>query len=181
MEPTGGLRASDASRDAAAGTLADAVAVGRLSLAEHNTRLDDLYAAVTDDQVSAVIADLPARPAKRGAVFRAFDPYRCLVIGGRAQRAGRFRIGRFCMVAAVFGRLDLDLRAARLSQGEVTLTVWSVAARVTVTVPPGWRVTDQVLVIGARRAIKDGGGDEQAPLLRLRGVSLAGSFRLSNE
>jgi hypothetical protein len=33
-EPTGGIRASDASRDAAAGTLADAVAVGRLSLAE---------------------------------------------------------------------------------------------------------------------------------------------------
>lgn len=180
-EPTGGSRASDASRDAAAGTLSDAVAVGRLSLAEHNTRLDALYAAVTDDQVSAVIADLPARPVKRGAIFRAFDPYRCIVIGGRAQRAGRFRIGRFCLVLAVFGTLELDLRAARLSQDEVTLTVCSMAARVMVTVPPGWRVTDQVLVLGSRRAIKDGGGGERAPLLRLRGASLAGSFRLSNE
>jgi hypothetical protein len=180
-EPADGLRASDASRDAAAETLADAVAVGRLSLAEHNTRLDALYAAATDDQVAAVLADLPARPVKRGAIFRALDPYRCIVIGGRAQRAGAFRIGRFCTVIAIFGRLELDLRAARLSQDEITLTVCSVAARVTVNVPTRWRMMDQVLVIGARRAIKDNDGDEQAPLLRLHGTSLAGSFRLLND
>lgn len=60
-------RASDADRDAAAGALADAVAAGRLSLAEHNTRLDALFAAVTEDQVSAVVADLPARPVRRTA------------------------------------------------------------------------------------------------------------------
>ncbi len=53
------------------------------------------------------------------------------------------------------------------------------AARVAVTVPTAWRVTDQVLVLGARRAIRDSGGDAGAPLLRLRGTSLAGSLRLS--
>jgi hypothetical protein len=182
MEPPGGIRASDADRDAAAGTLADAVAVGRLSLAEHTTRLDALYAAVTADQVSAVIADLPARPVRRGALFRALDPYRCVVIGGSAQRVGRFRIGRFCTMIAAFGRLDLDLRAAQLSQDEITITVFSVAARVSVIVPPRWRLTDQVLVLGARRAINDNGGDDpRTPLLRLRGTSIAGSFWLSRD
>jgi Domain of unknown function (DUF1707) len=59
--PSGGLLASDADRDAAASALADAVAVGRLSLAEHNTRPDALFAARTQAEVSAVTADLPAR------------------------------------------------------------------------------------------------------------------------
>ena len=173
------LRVSDAERDVAAGALADAVADGRLSLDEHNTRLDALYAAVTAAQLAAVIADLPARPVARSGVYRAMDPHRCVVIGGHAQRAGRFTIGRFCTIIAAFGGLDLDLRSARLSQEELTLTVWSVAARVTVIVPPGWRINDQVLVIGARRAIGDNDGDPAAPLLRMRGSAFAGSFHLS--
>jgi uncharacterized protein DUF1707 len=181
MEPSGGVRASDADRDAAAGALADAVAAGRLSLPEHNARLDALFAAVTEDQVSAVIADLPARPVSRSALYRAVDPYRCVVIGGSAQRVGRFQIGRFCTVTAVFGSFDLDLRAAQPSQDEITLSVWSVAARVAVTVPARWRVTDQVLVLGTRRAIADGGGDAGAPLLRLRGTCLGGSFQLTQD
>jgi hypothetical protein len=38
-----------------------------------------------------------------------------------------------------------------------------------------------VLVLGSRRAIADGGGDASAPLLRLRGTCLGGSFRLAHE
>jgi hypothetical protein len=117
----------------------------------------------------------------RGAIFRALDPYRCIVIGGRARRAGRIRIGRFCTAIVAFGQLELDLRAARLSQDEITLTVISVAGRVTVLAPAGWRVTDEVLVIGKRRAIADHDGDEQAPLLRLRGAALCASFLLSED
>lgn len=182
-QPSEGLLASDADRDAAASALAEAVAAGRLSLAEHNTRLDALFAARTQDEVSAVTADLPALPVRRGALYRAVDPYRCVVIGGSARRVGRFPIGRFCTVSAAFGGLDLDLRAAVPSQQEITLTVWSVAARIAVTVPARWRVTDQVLVVGTRQAMadRDGGrdGSPREPLLRLRGTCLGGSFRLT--
>jgi DUF1707 SHOCT-like domain len=80
--PSEGLLASDADRDAAASALADAVAAGRLSLAEHNA----LFAARTQDQVGAVTADLPALPVRRGALYRAVDPYRCVVTGGPARR-----------------------------------------------------------------------------------------------
>jgi hypothetical protein len=184
--PSNGLLASDADRDASASALADAVAAGRLSLAEHNTRLDALFAR-TQDEVFAVTADLPALPVRRGALYRAVDPYRCVVIGGSAQRTGRFPIGRFCTVTAAFGGLDLDLRAAVPSQQEITLTVWSVAARIAITVPARWQVTDQVLVVGARQAMadrdggRDGGrdGSPPEPLLRLRGTCLGGSFRLT--
>jgi Domain of unknown function (DUF1707) len=178
-QPPEGLLASDADRDAAASALADAVAAGRLSLAEHNTRLDALFAARTQDEVSAVTADLPALPVRRGALYRAVDPHRCVVIGGSARRVGRFPIGRFCTVTAAFAGLDLDLRAAVPSQQEVTLTVWSVAARIAITVPARWRVMDQVLVAGARQAMADREGSPREPLLRLRGTCLGGSFVLT--
>jgi Domain of unknown function (DUF1707) len=174
------IRASDADRDAAAEALAEAVASGRLSLADHNARLDAMFAAVSADQVAAVTADLPALPARRGALYRAADPYHCVVIAGQAQRAGRFRIGRFCSAVAVFGRLDLDLRAAVPGQDQVTLTVRSLAGTVAIIVPPGWRVQDEVLVLGTRRAIERKGGNAVAPLLKLTGIVLGGSFQLSD-
>ncbi len=176
-----GILASDADRDEAASALADAVASGRLSLADHNARLDALFAARTQDQVAAVTADLPALPARRGALYRAVDPYRCVVIGGSAQRAGRFAIGRFCSLIAAFGSFDLDLRTAAPSQDEITLTVWSVAARIAITVPVHWRVNNQVLVAGHRQAMADREGHPREPLLRVRGTCIGGSFRLAQE
>src|SRR5580658_5075653 len=173
-QPSGGILASDADRDAAASALADAVAAGRLSLEEHTARLDALFAARTQDQLSAVTADLPALPVRRGALYRAVDPYRCVVIGGSASP-----IGRFCALTAAFGGFDLDLRAAVPSQQEITLTVWSLAARIAITVPPRWRVTNQVLVLGSREAMPDRDGPPSEPLLRVRGTCLGGSFRLT--
>ncbi len=179
-DASGAIRASDADREAGAEALADAVATGRLSLADHNARLDALFAAETADQVSAVIADLPARPAQRGAFYRAADAHHCVVIGGRVQRAGRFRIGRFCTVTAVLGQADLDLRAAVPTQDEVTLVIRGLAAAVTVIVPPGWRLQDQVLVIGSKRAIERRDPGAAAPLLGVRGYVIGGTFRLSD-
>jgi hypothetical protein len=109
------------------------------------------------------------------------DPYRCVVIGGSAQRAGRFAIGRFCTLTAAFGNFDLDLRAAVPSQDEITLTVWSVAARIAITVPAHWRVNNQVLVVGNRQAMADREGNPREPLLRVRGTCVGGSFRLAQE
>jgi len=82
-------------------------------------------------------------------------------------------------VTAAFGSLDLDLRAAVPSQREITLTVWGAAARVAITVPSAWRVTDQVLVLGSRQAVADRDGDPAAVLLHLRGTCVGGSYRLT--
>jgi hypothetical protein len=178
-QPSEGIRASDADRDEAASALADAVAAGRLSLEEHNARLDALFAATTRDEVAAVTADLPALPVRRSALYRAVDAHRCVVIGGSARRVGRFPVGRFCTVTAAFGAFDLDLRTAVPSQDEIGLTVWSLAARVAITVPPRWRVSNQVLVLGNRQAMADRDGNLGEPLLRLRGTCVGGSFLLT--
>jgi Domain of unknown function (DUF1707)/Cell wall-active antibiotics response 4TMS YvqF len=175
----GAVRASDADRDAAAEKLADAVATGRLTLADHDKRLDALFAAVTTDQLAAVTADLPALPVRRGALYRAVDTHRCVVVGGQAQRAGRFSIGRFCSVLAAFGRIDLDLRNAVPTQDQVTLTVRGLAGTVSIIVPAGWRLQDDVFVLGTRQAIERSEGDPQAPILRIHGVVLGGTYRLT--
>jgi len=177
--PPEGILASDADRDAAAEALADAVAAGRLSLADHSARLDALFAARTRDQVTAVTADLPALPVRRSGLYRAVDAYRCTVIGGSAQRTGRFPIGRFCTVTAVFGRVDLDLRAAVPSQREITLTVWGVASRVTIAVPAGWGLTGQALVLGRSQTVADSDDGPGDPLLRLRGACAGGSLTVT--
>jgi hypothetical protein len=180
-EPGGteALRASDADRDAAAEKLAEAVATGRLSLADHNARLDAMFAAVTSDQLAAVTADLPALPVRRSGLYRAVDAHRCIAVGGQAARAGRFSIGRFCNVVAVFGRVDLDLRAAVPTQDQVTLTVRGVAGTIAIVVPPGWQVRDEVVVLGSRRAIERPDGNDRAPLLAVRGTVLGGSYTLT--
>jgi hypothetical protein len=174
-----GILASDADRDAAASALADAVAAGRLTLAEHDTRLDALFAARTQDQLAAVTADLPALPVQRSALYRAVDAHRILVVGGSVQRGGRFPVGRFCSVTATFGSLELDLRAAVPSQDEVGLTIFGLAARISVTVPAGWRVNNSVLVLGSSQVMADREAGPRAPLLTLRGTCLGGSFRLA--
>jgi hypothetical protein len=84
-------------------------------------------------------------------------------------------------VTAAFGGLDLDLRAAVPSQDEITLTVWSLAARVAITVPARWRVTNQVFVGGRSEVMADRDGAPGEPLLRLRGTCVGGSFRLAQD
>lgn len=181
-EPSGAVRASDADRDAAAEALAEAVASGRLSLAEHSNRLDAMYAAVTANQVQAVVADLPSLPAKRNGMYRAIDPHKVVVVGGQAQRAGRFRIGRFCSITALFGRVDMDLRQVVLSHDldQVTIIVRSLASTVSITVPKGWRVSEQVFVLGSRQAIGNRDDNSRAVMCRVRGTMLGDTFTLAD-
>lgn len=53
------LRAGDADREAAAATLREHYAQGRLSLEEFNERLDGAFAATTVSQLSQLTRDLP--------------------------------------------------------------------------------------------------------------------------
>jgi hypothetical protein len=174
-----GLPASDAERDAAAERLAEAVAVGRLSLADHESRLSAIFAARTSDELAAVTADLPVLPVKRSGLYRAVDAHQIVVIGGTVQRTGRFTIGRFCSVTAVFGQVDLDLRAAVPSQREIDLTIRGVASRVSITVPRWWSLNDKVLVLGMSQTVPDREAERTDPVLRLRGACVGGSLRVS--
>ncbi len=141
-----------------------------------------MYAAVTASQVAAVVADLPSLPAKRSGLYRAVDPQKVVVVGGQAQRGGRFRIGRFCSITALFGRVDMDLRDVVLSHDpdQVTIIVRGLASTVSITVPKGWRVQEQVFVLGSKQAIDSRDDHSRAVMFRVRGTMLGGAFTLTD-
>jgi Domain of unknown function (DUF1707) len=170
---------ADAERDQAARILAEAVATGRLSLADHEVRLEAVFAAKTPTEVQAVTADLPALPVKRSGLYRAVDAHQIVVVGGTMHRTGRFTIGRFCSVTAVFGQVDLDLRAAVPSQREIDLTIRGVASRVSIIAPRWWSLNDKVLVLGMSRTLPDREAGPNDPILRLRGACIGGSLHVS--
>jgi len=79
-QPGGGIRASDAERDATVERLSRAAGDGRLTLEEFSQRMEQATAATTRAELSRLIADLPAEPAVAGGPARR--------AGGLARRAG---------------------------------------------------------------------------------------------
>lgn len=119
MVSRGDLRIGDAEREAAAGSLREHYVQGRLTLEEFNQRLDAVFKATTQNQLSQITHDLPYAAA----------PTSPLTVGGgagggpeRARRedwsgyAGRrrHRLGMFPVIIAALAAwlvvLDLHLR-----------------------------------------------------------------------
>src|SRR5215472_9021829 len=59
MTTPSGVRIGDADREAAAASLREHFALGRLTLEEFRQRLDSVFAAKTDRQLAAISRDLP--------------------------------------------------------------------------------------------------------------------------
>jgi hypothetical protein len=108
------LRIGDADREAAAATLREHYAQGRLTLEEFNQRLDAVFAATTQSQLRHITRDLPHVPAPGTALPVAADAgrersRRDYQSGGRRPRLGLFPV----IIAALASWLlivDLHLR-----------------------------------------------------------------------
>jgi hypothetical protein len=112
------LRIGHAERDAAAASLREHYAQGRLTLEEFNERLDAVYKATTQSQLSLITRDLP-----QAAVPSASLPVSTIPGGGRERareeydgpRGARVRLGFLPVIIAALGTwlliLDLHLRA----------------------------------------------------------------------
>jgi uncharacterized membrane protein YgcG len=112
------LRIGDADREAAAASLREHYAVGRLTLEEFNQRLDAVFHASTQSQLRQITRDLPHAPAPSAPLpvtgvgrERARQDYQsgCGAHGHRA-RLGLLPviIAAFCAWLVIF---DLQLRA----------------------------------------------------------------------
>ena len=122
---------------------------------------------------------MPEEPAAAGPAVRddlppphAGTPNIVAIFSG-AQRNGRWLIEPQTNVVAVFGGVELDLRQAVLSQREVTLNVVAIMGSVTITVPPGVRVTSSVADVFSSTSLPgDGTVDPNAPVVRLTGMAM---------
>ena len=84
-QPAGGIRASDAERDATVERLSRAAGDGRLTLEEFSQRMEQATAAKIRADPDRLVAGLPAEPAAAGA-----SPRPCPLVGRvRIQRSGR--------------------------------------------------------------------------------------------
>lgn len=177
FNPNSRLRASDADRELAAEVLNNALAEGRLSVAEHSERLDAVYQAKTQAEIVPLVDDLPAE----GTVTRRADlapgPGRrqnIIAVFGGAVRKGVWHAEPKITTLTVFGGAMLDFREAVLPQQEITVQATSIFGGVDIVVPPEMRVIDSGIAIFGGREIEPGGEstDPNAPVLRLTGLTL---------
>ncbi|HEY2577066.1 MAG TPA: DUF1707 domain-containing protein [Streptosporangiaceae bacterium] len=181
FNPNSRLRASDADRDVAAEVLSNALAEGRLSVAEHSERLDAVYQAKTQAEIVPLVDDLPAKgtavtPARPAAMAPGTGRRQNIIaIFGGAARKGAWHAEPKITSLTVFGGATLDFREAQLPQQEITLHATTIFGGVDIVVPPEMRVIDSGIAIFGGRETGSGSeasGDPNAPILRLTGLTL---------
>ncbi|MFI2258519.1 DUF1707 domain-containing protein [Streptomyces tubercidicus] len=187
------LRASDADRERVAEILRDALAEGRLAMAEFEERLDATYQARTYGELQPLTADLPsaaAQPAPLSLRKESGAPARWserivsgtegtglgLSLMGGFQRKGRWTIGRRFTAACLMGGGEIDLREANFAGPEVVINCWVLMGGVNIVVPPGVEVDVRGLgIMGGFDAREDGAPAEPgAPRVIVKGLALMG-------
>jgi Domain of unknown function (DUF1707) len=181
-EPAGGIRASDAERDAAVERLSAATGDGRLTLEEFSQRLDRATSARTRGELDRLVADLPADAGAAGTgaagTGAAGPSWHVSPIGG-LRVSGPWRMGRHVIVVSIIGGASLDLSQAQLAAPEVTLTKVSLVGGIWIGVPAGIRVQPSGFsLIGGTRV--EGGPEPGpgAPTVHVRAFSLVGGVRI---
>ncbi|MFD5951172.1 DUF1707 domain-containing protein [Streptomyces collinus] len=151
------LRASDADRERVAEILRDALAEGRLDMAEFEERLDATYQARTYGELAPITRDLPAAGVTAPAVSLTKDPaagpdWPARITGGAGsstwavavmsgfQRKGHWTMPRRFTCFAFWGGGEIDLREANFADREVEINAIAIMGGVDVIVPPGVEV-----------------------------------------
>ncbi|MEU6283851.1 DUF1707 domain-containing protein [Streptomyces sp. NPDC047028] len=175
------LRASDADRERVAEVLRDALAEGRLDMAEFEERLEGAYRARTYGELAPLTRDLPvsgagsapavsfvkepAEPAVRGG-------WTGRIVGGEGssdgavaimsgfQRKGRWTVPKRFTCFAFWGGGEIDLREADFVDREVEINCISIMGGMQVIVPPGVEVV--VRGFGFMGGFEHPRGDDQA-------------------
>ena len=181
------MRAADADREQVADVLREAVAQGRISFDELDERLDQAYAAKTYADLEAITRDLPASgpvaaPAPTGAAY-AVDRIGgtpastfSVAIMSSERRRGAWVVPPSYTAFTLMGSVQLDLRQARFSQPEVTITAYTVMGGVEIIVPDDIEVeVGGVGIMAAFDHSANGPGAPGAPRLKVTGLAVMGS------
>ncbi|MEV0980644.1 DUF1707 domain-containing protein [Streptomyces sp. NPDC049915] len=187
------LRASDADRERVAEILRDALAEGRLDMAEFEERLDATYQARTYGQLAPITRDLPAAGAPAPAVCLTKEPqesggWRDRIVGGDGssqwavavmsgfQRKGRWTVPRRMDCVAFWGGGELDLRDAVFADREVVINCVAIMGGVNIVVPPGVEVVVRGIGVmgGFDQTEADVVGDPGGPRVIVTGFAFWG-------
>jgi len=141
MSDPGGMRISDADREAAAQRLHTAMGEGRITLAELEERLDAVYAAKTYADLQPPLADLPGGGAiaSPGAAVPAerTEPVHLKTDLGSVKRAGDWQVPARLKLTTTLGSIHLDLTGVRSIPHRVDVEVSVGAGEVVIVLPEG--------------------------------------------
>jgi hypothetical protein len=178
------VRASDADRERLATQLRDHLAAGRLTLDELSERLDAVYRARTVGELEQLMRDLPATTAQAPASPPGRKPTRWSVaVMGSVERKRRWRVPEHSTAVAFMGAVELDLRQAELTSGEVEIVAIAIMGAVEIVVPPGVEVElSGLAIMGAREEnVSDAPVLPGAPRIRIRAFALMGAVEVSSK
>jgi hypothetical protein len=181
------MRAADADRERVADVLREAVAQGRISFDELDERLDQAYSAKTYAELEGITRDLPAAgPVTPSAAPGAGYPLDriggtpgatlSVAILASVRRRGTWVVPPSYTAFTIMGSVQLDLRQARFSEPEVTITACTLLGGIEIIVPDDIEV--EVGGIGIMAAFDhsaNGAGVPGAPRLKVTGLALLGS------
>jgi len=165
-----------------------------LSVEEFERRVDKAHKAESMDEISKLLADLPSgdlpvrredpgttavqRPQASVPASRVKERGFMMAVLGGMDRKGRWIPARQNYAFSVMGGMTLDFREALLPPGETEVWIFSAMGGADIIVPPGLPVEcDGVAILGSFDHLEDAmvSDDPNAPLLRIRGLSLMGS------
>ena len=185
-EITESVRASNAERNVVAEYLRDAYADGRLDADEFDVRIHQALVAKTRADLEQLLADLGPRagldrvpdvgvPATPPAAPDRSYSFTVAIMGG-ADRRGRFSVPEESTAFALCGGINLDLRAATLTNPVTTIRAIAIMGGIDIVVPPGVRVEMSGLPImgGADDKVDDADLPSTAPLVRVQYVAIMG-------
>ena len=184
------MRISDADRDRAAAVLSEALAEGRLTPQEHADRLDAIFAAKTQADITPLISDLPNAAALAqvggalvqpgaGAIATRGKRTRLLAFMSGVVRKGAWHVPQDMSAITVMAGAEFDFREAVLPEGEIKLKATCVMAGIEITVPPEMRVIDGAWAIMGGIEVPPETEESKrpnAPVLRLSGVTIMGGM-----
>jgi hypothetical protein len=168
------LRASDTDRESVVTLLAQAVADGRLTPAEHGDRMERAYAARTLGELSVLTLDLV--PAEEQPIRVDERPPHAMF--GSVRRSGRWVVPVRLPVTAWFGTVELDLREAILQRRHVVIDVNVLCGTVRLLVPEGVRVDVSGRTILSTRELRiRRPGEPTGPVVEIGGTLVLGSIK----
>jgi DUF1707 SHOCT-like domain/Cell wall-active antibiotics response LiaF, C-terminal len=167
--------AGDSDRERTLLRLRDATVEGRLTLDEFAGRVEKTELARTEEELSALTADLPA--VRAGA---ADEPVRHGAFFSRYERRGRWELAPRSRLLCVCGTVVLDLGRASLHGAETELRIRNHFGTVTLLVPRGLHVeVDGGGPFGTRDVdLPDSIPVPGAPRLRIHTSGVFGTLRI---
>lgn len=177
------IRASDAERELTLAQLRDAATEGRLTLDDFSQRTDFALRAISREQLSEVVADLPAAPAL--APGRQLLPGSPSVVGilGSAKRKGRWRVGHELHAVAILGECKIDLREAIIDAEVISVDALCIMGNIEIIVPEGVEVELQGVAILGTKELKVGDARPftSGPLVQVTGLCVMGEIKIRDK